>query len=215
MTLTARLKPMGWREIQGAGWSWTYRALCSHPRCREQLAVVTLVRMGPGAQMTSWSAALAAGYRQYAPGQWALGRHAQRSRRHAPRRPRLTTLSSAQPAPGYVRDGEFLVHGPAHQPDTPLQTAYDSQGRRDSAPQELALALTDRLTMTCARCGRVSLLTALLLMDAVIEALSEAVSSNLSARGSAEVAIPSSPAATPATAPITIPREERRRRSRA
>lgn len=212
--LQARVKLSGYRELQGAGWSPMGRALCGYIRCREELAVVTLVRMRPGAQATAWSAALAAGYRQYAPGQWALGRHAQRSRRHAPRRPRFTGLASAQPAPGYVRDGVFTVRGPAHQPDMPLQTAYDSQGRLASAAQELPLALTDTLTMTCARCGRVSLLTVPPLRNALVEAPSEAASSDLSARGSAEVVVPSSPATMPATAPITVPREERRRRSR-
>lgn len=213
--LHARVKLSGSRELQGAGWSPTGRALCGHLRCREQVAVVTLVRMGPGAQFTSWSASLAAGYRQSAPGQWALGRHAQRSRRHAPRRPRFTTLSSAQLAPGYVRDGVFLVRGPAHQPYMPLQNAYDPQGRRASASQELPLALTDTLTMTCARCGRVSLLTALPLIDALVEALSEAASSDLSAGGSAEVAVPSSPAAVSTAAPVAVQGEEKRRRSQA
>ena len=185
MTLTARIKPSGLRELRDAGRSFMARALCGYPRCREELALVTLA-LGPQGQVASWSATLAAGYREHAPGQWALGHHAQRSHRHAPRRPRYTGVASGQPAPGYVHNGAFLVRGPAHQPALPMQTRYDPQGRLASAPQELALSLAESLTMTCARCGRVSTLTALSLIDALVEAHSDAANGNLRARGSAE-----------------------------
>lgn len=185
MALIARLKPTGIRELRDAGRSFMARALCGYPRCREDLAIVTLA-LGPQGQVASWSATLAAGYREHAPGEWALGHHAQRSHRRAPRRPRYTGLASGQPAPGFVQNGEFLVRGPAHQPAMPMQTRTDPQGRRASAPQEVQFALTDQLTMTCARCGRVSTVSALPLIDALVEAHSDVANGNLSVRGSAE-----------------------------
>jgi hypothetical protein len=146
-----RLKHLGYIDTN-FGRLPTWRVLCgSNTSCRGEFGMA----IGPAHRVDGsvcCSLELPAGFAERFPAEWALGNHARRSERQAPRRPRYTGVPSGQSAPGYLQGGTYMIRGPHGKPDIPALAPTDAQGRRMSAPQHIMVAQGDELLLTCPRC---------------------------------------------------------------
>ena len=131
------------------------RVLCGRINCRGEFGELVVQEITPQGERI-WKAILDAGYVERPADYWALGHHASRSRRHAPRRPRRIGMPTGMHLVGRNGDGALVLHHPYENQVFPIPTVKkrDTDGRLISSKQIATPFITTRsYAFRCIRCN--------------------------------------------------------------
>lgn len=131
------------------------RVRCGYVNCRGEFGQFVVQEITPQGERI-WKAYLDAGYVERPTGYWALGHHASRSRRHAPRRPRRIAMPTGMHLVGRHGDGALVLHHPVEDQvfSIPTVKERDTNGRLISSKQiATPFTTTQSYAFRCIRCN--------------------------------------------------------------